>query len=362
MLSFSQNSIYLQPLSCLSIERDQVYKFESMKFAGRIIVVLFLVFQALLGVGCSPHNTGKKESLVEKNGQLAVKKTFIVNCTGEPVSLRGMGLFWSQWGDEYYNSDCIQWLRDDWNCQVVRAAIATGKDGYADGPQGELEKVKRVIDACIDLGIYVLVDWHSHHAEEEVDLAIEFFEEIASRYGEHPNIIYEIYNEPERTSWSHVVKPYAETLIQAIRRIDPDNIIVVGSSHWAQDVDSVAIDPLDFNNIAYSLHFYAATHKQWLRDKATVAIDSGLALWVTEFGTCESNGDGPIDYKEMEKWFDFMKKHKISCCNWSVSDKKETSAALKPGADVKGGWPESMLTESGNYIRKKMKTHSNSSE
>ena len=185
--------------------------------------------------------------------------------------------------------------------------------------------------------------------------SIGFFKEIAGLYGEYPNVIYEIYNEPLRASWSKEVKPYAEKLISEIRDLDPDNIIVVGSPHWAQDVDEASLDPLTGDNIAYSLHFYAGTHKQWLRDKALVAMDNGIALWVTEFGTCNSDGDGPIDYEEMELWFDFMKKHSISWCNWSVGDKDETSAILKAGADSTGGWTDSELSESGKYIRRKMK-------
>lgn len=321
----------------------------------------FLIIPVLLTVYLFLNFVLREKNVVDINGQLRVEKKYIVNKAGEPIVLRGMSLFWSQWGGKYYNADCIKWLRDDWNCQVVRIALATGKNGYADFPDREMGKVTQVIDACIDLGLYVLVDWHSHHAEKELDLAIDFFEKIAGMYGDYPNVIYEIYNEPLRVSWSKEVKPYAEKLISAIRSIDSNNIIVVGSPHWAQDVDEVAKDPLQGDNLAYSLHFYAATHKQWLRDKAIVAIESDLALWVTEFGTCKSDGDGEMDYREMDKWFEFMEKHSISWCNWSIGDKDETSAALKAGADSTGEWSESALSESGNYIRKKMKDM-NSSE
>ena len=52
---------------------------------------------------------------------------------------------------------------------------------------------------------------------------------MASLYGDHENIIYEIYNEPLDISWSEVLKPYSLNVISAIREIDPDNLIVVGT-------------------------------------------------------------------------------------------------------------------------------------
>ena len=58
--------------------------------------------------------------------------------------------------------------------------------------------------------MYVIIDWHSHKAEDNEKEAIEFFTKMATKYGKHPNIIYEIYNEPLKVSWDDVIKPYAE--------------------------------------------------------------------------------------------------------------------------------------------------------
>ena len=79
---------------------------------------------------------------------------------------------------------------------------------------------------------------------------------MAKKYGKHPNIIYEIYNEPLKISWDTVIKPYAEKVIEAIRKIDKNNIIVVGTPHWSQDVDNASENPIKgYKNIAYTLHF-----------------------------------------------------------------------------------------------------------
>lgn len=295
--------------------------------------------------------TGNDKKIVDLYGQLRIDGNFIVNQDGDSVALRGMSFFWSQWISKYYNYDCIKWLRDDWKCTVVRAAMGIESGGYLSNPAAELGKVKTVVDACIDLGIYVIVDWHDHRAHIHQTEAIAFFKKIATLYGDTPNLIYEIYNEPEQVSWPTIVKPYAVAVTNEIRAIDADNIIIVGTPTWSQDVDIAAINPLNFENIAYALHFYAATHKQYLRDKANVALNNGVALFVSEYGTCESNGNGIIDYVEVGKWFDFMDKHKLSWCNWSIVDKDETSAALKSGASATGNWSSFDLSESGTLVR-----------
>lgn len=287
---------------------------------------------------------------VERHGQLRVQGNRIVNQHGEPVQLRGMSLFWSQWMGQFYNADAVRWLRDDWGCNVVRAALAVHHGGYKEHPEREMAKVRTVIDAAIDQGIYVIVDWHAH--EPEPELARQFFTQVAQAYGDKPNLIYETWNEPLNThDWSSVIKPYHEAVIPAIREHDPDSLIVCGTQSWSQDVDKAAEDPLAFDNVAYTLHFYAATHKQWLRDKAERALGSGIALMVTEWGTSEATGDGELNEEETRRWWEFMDKHRLSWCNWSVADKKETSAALMPGASATGDWNAEQVSPSGKLVR-----------
>ncbi|MFP4014262.1 MAG: glycoside hydrolase family 5 protein, partial [Chitinispirillaceae bacterium] len=297
---------------------------------------------------------------VQIHGQLRVEGNKIVDQHGDPTQLRGMSFFWSQWQGQYYNKRAVNWLVKDWKVTVVRAAMGAkhveSESGYMyDG--SEKYKVRAVVDAAIKNGIYVIIDWHDHYAHENADAAQSFFEEMARRYGEHPNVIYEIFNEPIKASWSEVVKPYSERIVSAIRKIDPDNLIVIGTPHWCQDVDEAAKDPLEGENLAYSLHFYAATHGLDIQEKAQFAIDKGLALFVTEFGTCLASGDGYLDSLGTEQWFEFMDKHKLSWCNWSIADKDETASALVPGARWFGRWDYGDLTRSGRLIRAKLRKY-----
>ncbi|GAB2513816.1 cellulase family glycosylhydrolase [Microbulbifer agarilyticus] len=276
---------------------------------------------------------------------------------GEGKSLAGNSLFWSNnfWGGEkYYNAETIAWLKSDWKATVVRAAMGVeDPGGYLDDQSGNEAKVRAVVDAAIANDLYVIIDWHSHRAHEhDWTDAINFFKRMATDYGDHENVIYEIYNEPLQVSWSNQIKPYAQALVAAIREIDPDNLIVVGTPTWSQDVDVASRDPiLGYDNIAYTLHFYAGTHGEFLRDKARTAMNNGIALFVTEWGTVNANGDGTVDAEETKAWMDFLKANGISHANWAINDKDEGASALKPGSALTGNWQESSLTESGTLVR-----------
>ncbi len=276
---------------------------------------------------------------------------------GQPVSFAGNSLFWSNdggGGEKYYNSQTVEWLNSNWHSKIVRAAMVVEvPGGYLSAPQSNKQKVMAVVDAAIARDMYVIIDWHSHHAELYQQQAIAFFQEMASIYGANNNVIYEIYNEPLKVSWSGTIKPYAQAVIAAIREIDPDNLIVVGTSSWSQDVDAASLDPITgYNNIAYTLHFYAGSHTQWLRDKANVALENGIALFVTEWGSVNADGDGDVAEVETGLWMDFLGSKAISHCNWAINDKVEGASALYPGASVDGGWSDAQLTTSGALARK----------
>jgi endoglucanase len=292
---------------------------------------------------------------VECHGALAVKDGRIVGAHGEPVTLRGMSLFWSQWAPRYYSAETVGWLAKDWKVDVVRAAIAAEtNDSARQHFDRELAKASTVIDAAVANGIYVVIDWHAHRTYPEE--ATRFLTVIAEKYGHLPNLIYEPFNEPLRdgVDWSRDVKPYHQRVIGAVRAIDPDNLVIAGSPSWSQDVDVAAADPLPFTNVAYTLHYYAATHGQALRDKGDAALVQGATLLITEFGTVEATGNGPLDYEESEAWWDWAEARGIGWMAWSIGDKDETSASLKPGTPP-AGWSEDDLTESGKLLREKLR-------
>ncbi|MBO9701388.1 MAG: cellulase family glycosylhydrolase [Sporocytophaga sp.] len=295
------------------------------------------------------------QTFVEQHGQLRVQGNKIVDKNGAPVQLRGMSLYWSQWLPKYYTYNTVKWLRDDWCINVIRIPMAVSSGGYETNPTAERNKVITVVDAAISLGIYVIIDFHEHGAQNRLNIAKTFFADMSQRYGNQPNVLYETFNEPLDVSWASVIKPYHEQVISTIRQYDPDNIIICGTRKWSQEVVEASLNPINGPNIAYTLHYYAASHKQWLRNNAQTAMNNGIALFVTEYGTTEASGDGTVDAAESRLWWDFLNKNSIGHCNWSVADISESSAALYSGASPNGGWTASQIKPSGTLVRNELK-------
>ena len=310
--------------------------------------LLFLLFLLVLDI-CIYSQT-----YVEMYGQLKVQGRYLVDKNNNPVQLRGMSLFWSQWGSKYWNRDVIRWVKNDWRVNIIRAAMGVENGGYLSDPNTHKNLVNTVVQACIDEGIYVIIDWHDHNAPQHVNEAKSFFAEMAQRWGSYPNVIYEIFNEPDQDDSWDGIKNYAYQVIQTIRQYDPDNVILVGTPNWCQDVDVASQSPLTgVTNVMYTLHFYAASHKAYYRQKAQTAINNGLPIFVSEWGTCEYTGDGSYDFNESDTWLNFLDTNTISWCNWSLNDKAEAASALVPLASTNGNWPDSQLTDSGRYVRSK---------
>jgi endoglucanase len=290
-----------------------------------------------------------------KVSALKVKHANVYNAADNPARLRGISFSWSIWGGrKYYNADVVKWLKEDFNVNLIRVSMAIEPEhGYLSDPAGQEKLITSTVDAAIKEGLYVLIDWHDHHANANLQQSRAFFAKIAKKYAGVPNVIYEVWNEPERVAWD-TVKNYAIQIIQEIRKYDKDNIIVVGSPSWDQDVDVAAKDPITgFSNIAYSFHFYASDpgHQERLTAKADEALRLKLPLFVTEWGVGEANGDGVFDKKKTNKWLNWMERNELSWANWNITDKAETTAILVPGASEKGNWTAEQLTPAGAYIR-----------
>lgn len=294
---------------------------------------------------------------VTKHGQLWVDGAKLKDKTGAVVVLKGMSLGWHNWWYRFYDPATVKWLVQDWGCSVIRIALGVEPDsGYIKQPKWSKEILESVVGAAIKENIYVIIDWHSHNIN--LIEAKSFFTEMAKRYGEYPNVIYEIFNEPDDESWNDI-KAYSTEIISTIRKIDRDNVILVGTPNWAQNVDIAADDPINgYKNIMYTLHFYAASQTQWLRNKVNYAIEKGLPIFVSECSGSHADGNGEFDFSQMKKWIDLLDKKQISWVMWSVSDKNETSSILKPGASSYGAWTEDDLSDSGKFARSLLRNYS----
>ena len=293
---------------------------------------------------------------VKQYGQLQVKGSQLCDQQGKPVILRGISLGWHNIWPRFYNKKAVQTLKQDWNCTVVRAAMGVMiEDNYLENPEFAMQCMTNVIDAAIKQNVYVIIDWHSHITKTQE--AKEFFGKMAQKYGKYPHVIYEIYNEPVEDSWASL-KKYATEVIGEIRKYDPDNIILVGCPHWDQDIHLVANSPLQgFSNIMYTVHFYAATHGDYLRERTEAAVKKGIPVFISESGVTEASGDGKIDAESEEKWVEMCERQGISWVCWSLSDKNESSSMLLPRATATGPWADDVIKVSGKLVKGLLKKY-----
>lgn len=273
---------------------------------------------------------------VQNYGALGTKAGKVVSLsTGKQAMLRGISLFWSDaTGIQYYTNDAISWAVQNLNIDVFRFAMGVefyDSDGgsknamsegysYKTSPETYISKIDQMVAAAIENDVYIIIDWHSHRAEKEMSDAQDFFAKVAQKYAAIPNVIFEIYNEPVNTPWS-TIQGYANTISASIRQYT-QNLILVGTPNWSQMTQYGGVNA---TNIAYVFHFYAGTHsKSTFGSRLTAAMNSGNAVFVSEWGTTAASGDGSPNASASAEWLDFMEANKISNCNWSFRQYKSS--------------------------------------
>jgi endoglucanase len=326
------------------------------RIVSSLLAGIFLFFLA-----ARPSHAADEESanlgIVHRYGRLQVKNGQLCDQRGHPIQLRGMS---SHDLKQFpFTRNTVSNLVNDWHVSVVRAAMYTDSYGssYIREPHVK-QTVKLIVDEAIRNGVYVIVDWHvleDGNPNRYKKQAKEFFKEMAEIYGDSPNVIYEICNEPNGNdvTWPEI-KAYAKFIIPAIRALAPDSVIIVGTDTWSQDVGAAAEVPLNFPNLLYALHFYAGPTHVELRRKADFALSRHLPLFVSEWGLTDYTGKGVLYLDEAQRWADWMNEHKISWAGWSLSNADEASAALKPMVKMDGPWRDSDLTPSGKWMKSRI--------
>ncbi len=297
----------------------------------------------------------------EAAGALHVENGRLCNEAGKAVQLKGVSTHGLAEYPEYVNKEAFQTIRDDWKVNTIRLAMYTSENGgYCSG--GNREELKKIIDQGVrfakELGMYVIIDWHilsdGDPRQNETE-AVKFFDEISKKYADETHVLYEICNEPQNSPFVSVIKPYAEHVIDTIRANDPDAVILVGTNTWSQDIDEVVGNQIDDENVMYTLHFYAATHKEELRKKLRKALDAGVPVYISECNIVEASGNGSIDLKSAEAWMDLISQYQLSYNAWSLCNKNESSALIDPSCSKLNGWSEEELSETGRWFRNKMR-------
>jgi endoglucanase len=242
------------------------------------------------------------------------------------------------------------------------------EDGYETDPTGFTQKADTIIQKLVDRGLYANIDWHQLSPGDpmvNLSMAKTYFTHMATKWGHLPNVTYEICNEPSGVSWARI-KDYANQIIPVIRAIDPDGVILVGTRAWSSlgvsdgmsstsGPNEIINNPVNFPNLMYVFHMYAASHKDEYRAALSYAADN-IPMFVTEWGTQTYTGGGGNDFTSSQQYIDLMKQKKISWINWNYSHDPLSGAAFKEGVCPNGPFTgTSPLKPAGVWIRDQLR-------
>lgn len=333
-----------------------------MKTLLLMLGMFTILFQSVFAGG---NPNGVLDTPVSRNGQLKVCGTQLCNESGVPVQLKGMsshGLQWFGWG-KCITPGSLSALTTAFRADVVRIALYVQEGGYETDPDGFTNQVNTIINEVTQRGMYALVDWHIlNPGDPNINLtrAEKFFTDIANANKDKNNLLYEIANEPNGVSWS-TIKNYAEKLIPVIRAVDPKTVILIGTPGWSslgisegKNSQEIIDNPVNANNIMYTFHFYAASHRDLYLNELDRASDS-LPIFVTEFGTQTFSGDGDNDFDMADRYMALMASKKISWTNWNDSDDFRSGAIWQVGTCPNGPWTNAQLKSAGVWVEDKIR-------
>lgn len=341
---------------------------QRIKIMGAVVLAMAVL---LTGISVNPPNgmdlaeksgavrvQAEDATPVQQHGALKVSGTDLKDSQGNKVQLKGVSTHGIAWFPQYVNKAAFQTLRDRYGINLIRLAMYTNKsEGYG---ASSIQKVEEGVKYATELGMYVIIDWHilsDGNPNQHKKQAKKFFAKMAKKYKNQKNVIYEICNEPNgNVTWQKDIKPYAKTIIKTIRKYSKKSVIIVGTPTWSQDVDVVAQSPLKgYKNIMYALHFYAATHKEWIQNKLVAAHKKGLPVIVTEFSICDASGNGALDKASGNQWMNLLNQYNISYAAWSLCNKNESSALIASNCSKTSDWQESDLSAAGKWYFSKVK-------
>ena len=288
---------------------------------------------------------------VSYNGWLNVSNNKLLNSFDNEIQLKGISSHGIQWYGDLYTYDNLKNLKETWGINVFRVSmyVNPNDDGYIKNKELK-DVVTRIVDDAIKLDMYVIIDWHILNGNDFIkyfDDSVDFFDEISGKYGNCPNVIYEICNEPSKTSWDDVESNYNK-LINVIRNNSPKSLIIVGIPGWGKDLDSVL--ELNYSNIMYSVHFYAGSDDGELKTKIDSFYNKGFPIFVSECGITNSTGDGKIYENKFRSWIGFLDERNISWVFWSFSNKDEGSSLLLPSYYLDSDFND-YLSETGIILK-----------
>lgn len=316
---------------------------------SRILVRILAVLLVLASFAFAETSVARPST----SGKLHVEGTKLYDEKGNLVVLRGASTHGLTWFPQFVNKKLFQQLSGEWNTNLIRLAMYS--EDYVNGDREKnLEILRKGVEFAVASDMYVIVDWHillDNNPNDNLAEAVAFFNMMAKEYADVPNVIFEICNEPNGDCTWEDIKEYSNIIIPVIRRNNPDALILIGTPNYDREIQEPAKDPVDFENVMYSFHFYATSHREEMQNKLRDVVGRGTPIFVTESGLCEASGDGKIDFESVKVWYSLLDSLHLSYTIWSLSNKEEESAMVSAESPAVYNLMDKDLTLSGKFAK-----------
>lgn len=282
---------------------------------------------------------------------------------GREVWLQGVNVCSMEWtpkGENVLASTLV--AIDQWKSNVIRLPL---KDKYwfgqdpaqTDGGKAYRELVDAIIAFAANRGSYVILDNHNYRAPRPEHIA--FWTDVATRYKNHPAVLFDLLNEPHGVSWEvwrnggfvserkagadednfltdeervtaklGFISPGMQKILETVRATGARNVIVAGALDYAYDLSGIltgfALEEKGGNGIMYASHIYP-----WKSDWQGKMLDAAAVhpILIGEVGA--DNHKQPWEKEEnfvqpatwVPDMLGLIQKHRLNWTGWSFHPK-----------------------------------------
>lgn len=309
-------------------------------------------------------------------GKLKKYEKYIVGEDGAPAEIRGIGTHALTQYDNLHTKESLETLKYlGVNCIRMSAYLQNHNFTYSDGqsapgyiPYPDLLKAEmdRIIGFCVELGLYVIVDWHVWSGGGEglnTNDAVEFFTYFASRYYNVDNVLYELANEPFSDTLANIVT-HCSTLRTLIKSYVTDPILITGLRSFTNGVMEMynALQADNIDDIFLSQHRYTggaqlSSFEDWW--------ENDIPLFITEWSnTSASTGQqSEMNITDGDAFLNFFHTECVPHCIWKFTDQTMAYAVLGNRGTINnkhykyGGFLENELSNYGRYMFGKLSSY-----
>jgi len=284
--------------------------------------------------------------------RLHTQGTKVLDANGKPVWLYGVNIASLEWrNDGDHVEESVNRAITEWKVNLIRLPLAQDRwFGKMTNPTNSAADYRAIVDKLVEvcaasrvyidlelhwsdcglwvneggrLGQHVMPDRHS----------LDFWNDVATRYKNHPNVIFGVYNEPHDVPWNvwrdggmitdvpaqqnrdQTRTPYEavgmQTLCEAVRSTGAKNLVTVSGLDWGYDLSGVMQGhAIQGRNIVYETHPYA-NKTNW--DKCFGAVSEKYPVYVGEWGF-SGNRTNNLEYAR--NLMDFVRQHNLHWTAW----------------------------------------------